>query len=243
MERERATFSGTVGDIQKVLSPKAIPLNLPIGSEDSFNGVIDLLSGKAYQFENNLSGKFTQGEIPADLKEEARSARDKLIEAIAESDDALLEKYLEGQELSPEDLTQGLRKGVLNKSIFPVLCGSGLRNMGIQLLLDAIVQCLPSPLDRGPAKGTHPATKAEELREPEEDEPFSAFVFKTVADPYAGKLSIFRVWSGTLQRGLDPVQRQQGSAGSASGRSSRSKARTRSPSNRSAPGISPPSPN
>ncbi len=198
LERERATFSGSLSDIQKVLSPKAIALNMPIGSEDSFKGVIDLLSGKAYQFEDNLSGKFAQGEIPDDLKEEAKSARDKLIEAIAESDDALLEKYLDGQEISPDDLTQALRKGALNKSIFPVLCGSGLRNMGIQLLMDAIVQCLPSPLDRGPAKGTNPATQAEELREPKEDEPFSAFVFKTVADPYAGKLSIFRIWSGTL---------------------------------------------
>ncbi len=199
LERERATFSETVTDIQKVLSPKAIPLNLPIGAEDSFAGVVDLLSGKAYKFENNVSGKFTEGEIPANRKEEVKSAREKLIEAIAESDDALLEKYLEGQELSAEELTLGLRKGVLNKTIFPILCGSGLKNMGIQPLLDAITQCLPSPLDRGPSKGTNPITKAEELRQPKEEEPFSAFVFKTVADPYAGKLNIFRVWSGTLQ--------------------------------------------
>ena len=199
LERERATFSETVTDIQKVLSPKAIPLNLPIGAEDSFAGTVDLLAGQAYKFENNLSGKFSAGEIPANLKEAAKSAREKLIEAIAESDDALLEKYLEGQELSPEELAQGLRKGVLNKTIFPILCGSGLKNMGIQPLLDAIIRCLPSPLDRGPSKGTHPSTKAEEIRQPKEEEPFSAFVFKTVADPYAGKLSIFRVWSGTLQ--------------------------------------------
>jgi len=199
MDRERADFSGTLGDIQKVLSPKAIPLQLPIGAEDSFSGVVDLLSGKAYQFENNLSGKFTTGDIPANLKDQAKTARDKLMEAIAESDDALLEKYLEGQELSPEDLATGLRKGVLNKAIFPVLCGSGLKNMGIQPLLDAVVQLLPSPQDRAPAKGTHPSTKAEETRNPKEEEPFSAFIFKTVADPYAGKLSIFRMWSGTLQ--------------------------------------------
>jgi elongation factor G len=199
MDRERADFSGTLGDIQKVLSPKAIPLQLPIGAEDSFSGVVDLLSGKAYQFENNLSGKFTTGDIPANLKDQAKNARDKLMEAIAESDDALLEKYLEGQELSPEDLATGLRKGVLNKAIFPVLCGSGSKNMGIQPLLDAVVQLLPSPQDRAPAKGTHPSTKAEETRNPKEEEPFSAFIFKTVADPYAGKLSIFRMWSGTLQ--------------------------------------------
>ncbi len=199
LDRERADFSSTLADIQKVLSGKAIALNLPIGAEDSFSGVVDLLSGKAYKFENNLSGKFTAGEVPADLKDEVKAARDKLIEAIAESDDALLEKYLEGQELSAEDLATGLRKGVLNRAIFPVLCGSGLRNMGIQPLLDAVTQLLPSPQDRGPAKGTHPVTKAEEVRNPKEDEPFSAFVFKTVADPYAGKLNIFRVWSGTLQ--------------------------------------------
>jgi len=198
MDRERADFSATLGDIQKVLSPKAIPLQLPIGAEESFSGVVDLLAGKAYQFENNLSGKFTLGDIPANLKDQAKTARDKLIEAIAESDDALLEKYLDGQELSPEDLANGLRRGVLNKSIFPVLCGSGLKNMGVQPLLDAVVQLLPSPLDRGPAKGTHPVTKAEETRNPKEEEPFSAFIFKTVADPYAGKLSIFRVSSGTL---------------------------------------------
>jgi elongation factor G len=198
MGRERADFSAALSDIQKVLSPKAIPLNIPIGAEETFAGVIDLLSGKAYQFESNLSGKVTVGDIPASLKDQAKAARDKLIEAIAESDDALLEKYLDGQELSAEDLAKGLRQGVLKKTIFPVLCGSGLKNMGIQPLLTAIVDCLPSPLDRGPAKGTHPSTKAEELRNPGEDEPFSAFIFKTVADPYAGKLSIFRVWSGTL---------------------------------------------
>lgn len=199
MDRERADFSTTLSDIQKVLSPKAIPLNIPIGSEEAFAGVVDLLSGKAYQFETNLSGKFRQGDIPAKLKDQAKAARDKLIEAIAESDDSLLEKYLEGQELSAEDLAKGLRQGVLHKTIFPVLCGSGLKNMGIQPFLAAIIECLPSPLDRGPAKGTHPSTKAEEVRNPGEDEPFSAFIFKTVADPYAGKLSIFRVWSGTLQ--------------------------------------------
>jgi elongation factor G len=199
MARERANFSQAVADIQKVLTPKAVPLNLPIGAEDSFAGVVDLLTMKAFYFETDLSGKFSEREIPADLKEEVRSAREKLAEAIAESDDALLEKYLDGRELSVEELFQGLRKGVLNKNIFPILSGSGLKNMGIQPLLDAILQCLPSPLDRELARGTHPVTKAEEIRKPEDEEPFSAFVFKTVADPYAGKLTIFRVWSGTLQ--------------------------------------------
>jgi elongation factor G len=199
MDRERANFSQAVADIQKVLTPKAVPLNLPIGAEDSFAGLVDLMTLKAFYFETDLSGRFSEREIPADLKEEVHSAREKLAEAIAESDDTLLEKYLEGQELSPEELFQGLKKGVLNKSIFPILSGSGLKNMGIQPLLDAILQCLPSPLDREPARGTHPVTKAEEIRKPEDEEPFSAFVFKTVADPYAGKLTIFRVWSGTLQ--------------------------------------------
>ena len=199
MERERASFSQSLTDIQKVLTPKAVPVNLPIGAEDSYAGIVDLMTMKALYFEADLRGKFTEREIPADLKEEARRAKEKLAEAIAESDDALLEKYLDGQELSAEELFQGLRKGVLNKTIFPILCGSGLKNMGIQPLLDAILQCLPSPLDRGPAKGVHPVTKAEEIRKPGEEEPFSGFVFKTVADPYAGKLTIFRVWSGTLQ--------------------------------------------
>ncbi len=199
MDRERASFSEALADIQKVLTPKAIPVNLPIGAEESFSGVVDLLTLKAFYFEADLSGKFAEGEIPADLQGKVKSAREKLVEIIAESDDALLEKYLDGQELSAEELFQGMRKGVLNRTVFPVLCGSGLRNIGIPHLLDAFIQSLPSPLDRGPVKGIHPITKAEESRKPEEDEPFSAFVFKTVADPYAGKLTIFRVWSGSLQ--------------------------------------------
>ena len=199
MERERASFSQSLADIQKILTPKAIPLTLPIGSEDSFAGVVDLMTMKAFYFENNSSGKIREDEIPSNLQAEVKNAKEKLVEVIAESDDALLEKYLEGQELSPEELSQGLRKGVLNKTIFPILCGSGLKNTGIQPLLDAIIQCLPSPIDRGPAKGIHPATKEEESRQPLEEEPFSAFVFKTVADPYAGKLTIFRVWSGNIQ--------------------------------------------
>ncbi len=199
LDRDRANFSQALTEIQKVLTPKAVPLNLPIGAEDSFAGMVDLMTMKAFYFAGDLSGKISEGEFPADLKEEARSAREKLTEAIAESDDALLEKYLDGQELSPEELLQGLRKGVLKKAIFPVLCGSGLKNMGVQPLLDAILQYMPSPSDREPAKGINVVTKAEEVRKPEEGEPFSAFVFKTVADPYAGKLTIFRVWSGTLQ--------------------------------------------
>ena len=199
LDRERADFSQSLADIQKVLTPKAIPLNLPIGSEESFAGIVDLMTMKAFYFETNSTGKIREGEIPASLQAEVKSAKEKLVEAIAESEDTLLEKYLEGQELSPEELSQGLRKGVLNKTIFPILCGSGLKNLGIQPLLDAIIQCLPSPIDRGPIKGTRPVTKGEESRQPLEGEPFSAFVFKTVADPYAGKLTIFRVWSGTLQ--------------------------------------------
>ena len=199
LDRERANFSKALTEIQKVLTSKAVPLNLPVGAEDSFSGVIDLMTMKAFYFAGDLSGKMTEGEFPAALKGEAESAREKLTEAIAESDDALLEKYLDGQALSPEELLQGLRKGVLKKAIFPVLCGSGLKNMGVQPLLDAILQYLPSPADREPAKGISVVTKAEEIRKPEEGEPFSAFVFKTVADPYAGKLTIFRVWSGTLQ--------------------------------------------
>lgn len=199
MDRERANFFQALADIQKILTPKAIPIQMPIGAEESFAWVIDLLNMEAVLFENKLSGKMKKGKIPADLVEEAKKAKEKLMEAIAEADDALLEKYLEGQELSPSELTQGLRKGVLNQAIFPVLCGSGLKNMGIQPLLEAIINYLPSPLERGAVKGINPATKEEEMRQPAEEEPFSAFVFKTLADPYAGKLTIFRTWSGTLQ--------------------------------------------
>src|SRR4030042_3741710 len=152
MDRERANYAQTLTDIQQILTPKAISLNLPIGAEDSLAGVVDLLSQKAFYSDGNQSGKFTEKELPADLKEEAKGAREKLVEMIAEADDALLEKYLEGQELSPEELAQGLKKGVLNKALFPVLCGTGLRNIGIPQLLDAVIQCLPSPEDRGPVK-------------------------------------------------------------------------------------------
>ena len=140
MDRERANYAQTLADIQKILTPKAVSLNLPLGSEDSFIGVVDLLSQKAFYFNGSQSGKFTEKELPADLKEEAKGAREKLVEMIAEADDALLEKYLEGQELSAEELAQGLKKGVLNKSLFPVLCGTGLRNIGIPQLLDAVIQ-------------------------------------------------------------------------------------------------------
>ena len=212
-----------------MLTPKAISFNLPIGSEDSLSGVVDLLSQKAYVFENNLSGKFAEKEIPADMKEEAKSAREKLIEMIAESDDVLLEKYLDGQNLSDEELAQGLKKGVMNKTIFPVLCGSGLKNIGIQQLLDAVIRCLPSPRDRGPVKGVNPVNKAGETRKPEESEPFSAFVFKTVADPYAGKLTIFRIWSGTFRRTGRFYNANKGARRSGSGRSCRWRAKTQKP--------------
>jgi elongation factor G len=199
MDRERAHFQRSLADIRKVLSPKAVPVQIPMGAENSFSGVIDLMSLKARKYASDFSGKYTEEEIPANLKEEAQAAREKLVEAIAESDDALLEKYLEGQELSPEDLSHALRQGVLKQALFPVLCGSGLKNIGIQPLQDAILNYLPSPADRGPIQGFHPTTKEAATRKPEEAEPFSAFVFKTVADPYAGKLTIFRIWSGTLE--------------------------------------------
>ncbi|MBM4141119.1 MAG: elongation factor G [Nitrospira sp.] len=199
MDKDTANFSRAVGELEKFFETEAIPLQIPIGSGDSFTGIVDLIKMKAYTF---TAGKTEESEIPADMRSKAEEYRKKLVEKIAESDDTLLEKYLEGTELSDDELTKGIREGSLTKRFIPVTCGSAVRNIAIPHVLDNVLLCLPSPLEMSrisPIKGKNPKDGKEVERKPLKTEPFSAYVFKTIADPYAGKLSIFRVYSGVLK--------------------------------------------
>ncbi len=196
LDRERADFRRTLDNAADVLPLKLITLQLPIGTESDFKGVVDLISQKAYVYGED--GKAKAGEIPADMRDSVAAERETLIENIAEADDALVERYLEGETLSDDDLRNALRKGTLARDFVPVVCGSATRNIGIDLLMDFIVATMPSPIDRGPRSGKDPDSGSEKERHPDPDSPFSALVFKTVTDPYAGRLTIFRVISGTI---------------------------------------------
>ncbi|MBW2437842.1 MAG: elongation factor G [Desulfobacterales bacterium] len=196
MDRERADFNRTFEDAKVSFDPKPIILQVPMGSEAEFKGVVDLIRNQAYGY--GTDGKAKKEEIPADLQDLVETEREALIENIAEADDALVEKYLEGEELSQEELNAALRNGTLSHTFVPVICGSATKNIGIDLLMDFIVTSMPSPADRGPIKGIDPDSGNEIERAPEETAPFSAFVVKTLADPYAGRLTIFRVVSGKL---------------------------------------------
>jgi elongation factor G len=199
MDVERARFVETVDDIRKNLNDlQPLPLQLPIGQEKDFKGVIDLLGNKAYLYETDRSGKYREEAIPAELAGEAEQHRVKAIETLVEMDDALMEKYLEGEELSLADFHRCLKKGATEGKFAPVLCGSSDKNIGIHPLLNIINICLPSPAEVGPKAGKNPKTGEEETREAKEDAPFSAYVFKTIADPFAGRLTLFRVYSGNI---------------------------------------------
>jgi len=202
LDKERADFFRAIGDMEKYFCKNALVLQLPIGSEDSFRGVIDLIKMKALFFTADDTGKTEEQEIPGTMKQDASLYRKKLVEQIAETDDTLLEKYLDKGDLSQEDLIDGLKHGTLGGGLLPVLCGSPVRNMGIQQLMDAVITCLPSPLERAgivAIKGLDPKTEKEIVRKPSSDDPLAALVFKTVIDPFAGKLSMVRVFSGTLK--------------------------------------------
>ena len=197
LDRERADFSAALASIKNKFSKKVTPVCLPIGKEDKFNGIVDLISSKAYLFSDNKgAGKAT--DIPADMADEAKNMRNAMVEDIAETDDDLMNKYLEAGELTAEEIKQGLRKGVTSGNLIPVVCGSAIKGIGISLLLDLIVDSMASPVNRGAIKGKKPGGDAAEERKTSEDEPFSAIVFKTIADPYAGRLTLFRVYSGKL---------------------------------------------
>ena len=198
LDRERSDFAKTLESIRKLLKAKALPLTLPIGGGETLSGVVSVLDQKAYAYSEGGNGLGKETALSKALEEEVKAYRDNLIESIAETDDLLVEKYLDGQELTSEELVHGLRKAVLGRNFVPVLCGSALKNLGVDLLLEAINANLPSPLDRGAHKGQDPKSKEEKLREPAVEAPFSALAFKTMADPYAGRLTILRIFSGTL---------------------------------------------
>ncbi|MBN2539316.1 MAG: elongation factor G, partial [Deltaproteobacteria bacterium] len=187
----------TVEDINNKLGKKVTVCYLPIGSEESFKGLIDLVHMKALIFDNP-KGTPKKEDIPEDLVKDAKAYRETMVEDIAECDEGLMDKYLEEGELSINDIQNGLRKGVISGGLIPVICGSALNHIGITSLMDIIVTSLPSPIDRGAVTGKEPNTEEEIERTPDVNAPFSAMVFKTIADPYAGKLTLFRIFSGTL---------------------------------------------
>jgi len=202
LDKEMASLSRPLGDIQKIFGKEGIPLNLPLGYGNTFSGIIDLLGMKALRFIMDDSGSYDEEEIPAEFKVEAEEYRKRLIEKIAEADDSLLEKYLEGEELGLEEIEKGIREASITGRFIPVLCGSAQKNIGAGHLLDAILLCLPSPIDKAkisPIRGKNPKNNLEIERKGIESEPFSALVFKTIADPFAGKLTIFRVYSGGIK--------------------------------------------
>ena len=198
MDQEQADFFRVLEDVRKNLCSIATPVQLPIGAEASFRGVVDLIRMKALTYQGGGTGKSSEGEIPSDLKPKAEELRAALMEAVAESDDKLLERYLEAGTLSAEELKAGLKRGVLGGRVVPVLCGSALKNIGIQPLLDLLTDVCPSPADRPAVEGLDPKSGERLTRESSEDAPFSALVFKTITDPYAGKITLFRVYSGLL---------------------------------------------
>lgn len=199
MDRERADFNRAVEQMSEALSIRAVPLVLPIGAESDFRGLIDLITMQAYMFTDDPKGAMEPADIPAELQDEADLQRIALVEAAAEADDQLMEKYLEEDTLDEAEIRAGLRAATLAGEIVPVLCGSGPANRGIAPLLDAVNMCLPSPADRPAAVGMVPKGEDMEERPAAADAPFSALVFKTISDPYTGKLNLMRVYSGTLK--------------------------------------------
>ena len=201
MDKMGADFEYTLGTIDSRLGVNAKPIEWPIGAESDFNGVIDLVTMKAYQYDGKEEENAIEIEIPADLKDIAEERRADLIETVAVFDDELMEKYLEGDDVPVDMIKRAIRKGTLAVEFFPVMCGTALGNKGVKLLLDAVIDYLPSPLDVEAIKGTEPRTDKELVRKPSDDEPFSALAFKVMTDPFVGRLTFFRVYSGHLSSG------------------------------------------
>lgn len=201
MDRIAANFYNVVDKIREKLNTNGVPIQIPIGAENNFEGVVDLITMKAIHYIDELGTNFVREEIPEDLVAQANLYRELLLESVAEMDEELLEKYLDTHTLSPEDIMKGLRKGTINCDLVPVLCGASLKNKGVQPLLDAVIDLLPSPLDVPAIKGINPEKNQAELRQASFEEPFSALAFKIMSDPYVGKLTYFRVYSGILRAG------------------------------------------
>lgn len=202
MDRIGADFEMCVSDIKEKLGGNGVPIQLPIGKEDTFEGIIDLITMKEYLFKDETMGAdFEIAEIRESLLEQAKSAREHLLESIVETDDELMEKYFGGEEINEEMMRKALRTATIEGIVVPVTCGTAFKNKGIQPLLDAVVEYMPSPVDIGKVKGIDPKTEEELERLPSDEENFSALAFKIVTDPYVGKLSFFRVYSGILEKG------------------------------------------
>ncbi len=202
MDRIGADFKRGVQMIIDRLGANPVPVQIPIGIEDGFKGVVDLIRMKSIIYKDETMGAdYVLGDIPADMREEAEAYREKLISAITDYDDAMTEKYLEGKEISEEEIKRALRKATIDIKVIPVLCGSSFKNKGVQPLLDAVVDFLPSPLDIDAVKGINPSTSADDVRKPADAEPFSALAFKIMTDPFVGQLAFIRVYSGCLNAG------------------------------------------
>lgn len=196
-----ADFYNVVNMMKERLQSNAVPIQLPIGSEDTFRGIIDLVNMKAYMYYDDLGKDIREEEIPEDYKQKAEEYRNLLIESVAESDEELMMKYLEGEELTLDEIKSGIRKATVTNSMVAVTCGSSYKNKGVQKLLDAIVNYMPSPIDIPPISGVNPDTEEEDERTASDEQPFAALAFKIMADPYVGKLTFFRVYSGKLSSG------------------------------------------
>ncbi|MDX1672577.1 MAG: elongation factor G, partial [Balneolaceae bacterium] len=203
MDRTGADFFNVIKQMKEKLNANPIPIQIPIGREEHFRGVVDLINMEGIVWDDeSLGAKYEVIEIPDELKEDADEYRKEMLESIADYDDTLMEKYLMDEEISQEDIETAIRKATVNQDITPVLCGSALKNKGIQILLDKIVEYMPSPYDIPPVTGTHPEDPDKKIeRHPRVEEPFSALAFKIMTDPYVGKLTFFRVYSGELEKG------------------------------------------
>ena len=201
MDMMGADFYNVLKMMDERLKCNAVPIQLPIGKEDTFRGVVDLIKMKAYVFYDDLGKDMREEEIPADMAELAKQYRDHMLESISDQDEEIMMLYLEGEEIPEKMIRTALRKATIGYKIVPVTCGSSYKNKGVQELLDAIVEYMPSPFDKKAISGVNPKTEEEETREPSDDAPFSALAFKIMTDPYVGKLAFFRVYSGTLESG------------------------------------------
>jgi elongation factor G len=210
MDRIGANFWRTVDMIRERLNATPVCIQLPIGSESNFQGIIDLIANKAIIYTDDLGTTHSETDIPAEMADEVAAQREKMIEAIVEIDDDLTLRYLEGEAITADELIAALRRATLANKLVPILCGSSQKNKGVQPMLDAVVAYLPSPLDKPPVTGVVPGTEIEEIRPTDESAPFSALVFKIVADPFVGRLAYFRVYSGKLEAGSYTLNSSKG---------------------------------
>jgi elongation factor G len=201
MDRLGADFAGVVEKIQQRLGANGIPIQIPIGAESDFKGYIDLVRMKAIVYTDDMGKTFDEVDVPANMVAEAAAAREKMIEACADVDDSIMERFLDGQEISEDEIRAAIRQGTVSNMMVPIICGSSFKNKGVQALVDSIVDYLPSPLDKGAVAGIHPDTGEELERGPDDAQPFTSLAFKIMSDPYVGRLTFLRIYSGTLKKG------------------------------------------